>query len=138
MVHTHSFGPTPSSDEVPISNPGKFMDPIVLIDDEVVKLSAILLRPSCSRGPQLNQEPPLLHPPNKKAGYAIKPGDLSVIYVCELPEIKGKFYPKRAVALGLKAGPKYRELQLGNAVMSDRQNIMVSFLHIILFLQNFH
>ncbi|KAJ8649706.1 hypothetical protein MRB53_002729 [Persea americana] len=37
----------------------------------------------------------------------------------------GKFDPTKAVALGLKAGPKYRELQLGNSVMSDHQSIMV-------------
>ncbi|KAK9142102.1 hypothetical protein Syun_011502 [Stephania yunnanensis] len=55
----------------------------------------------------------------------LKPGDISVIYICELPEIKGKFDPAKAVALGLKPGPKYRELQLGNSVMSDHQNIMV-------------
>lgn len=59
-------------------------------------------------------------------GSTLKPGDISVVYACELPEIKGKFDPKKALSLGLKPGPKYRELQLGNSVMSDQLNIMVS------------
>jgi ribonuclease Z len=51
---------------------------------------------------------------------------MSVVYVCELPEIKGKFDPEKAKALGLRPGPKYRELQFGNSVESDRKNVMVS------------
>ena len=39
-----------------------------------------------------------------------QPGDISITYVRELPEIKGKFDHQRAMSLGLKAGPKYREL----------------------------
>ncbi|XP_052183390.1 tRNase Z TRZ3, mitochondrial [Diospyros lotus] len=145
MVHTHSFGPSPGSDGVSVPDPGKFTDPIVLIDDEVVKISAMLLRPS-SFASELNKVE-LLSPntteinvevrrnqyseslsprsTNKEVGPVVKPGDISVVYVCELPEIKGKFDPQKAAALGLKPGPKYRELQLGNSVKSDKQNIMV-------------
>lgn len=136
MVHTRSFGPMLSSDTASMPDSSQFQESIVLIDDEVVKISAILLRPSCSDGsPHLNEEPVMQNPsergldermdPNGKAGSIMKPGDMSVIYVCELPEIKGKFDPDKAMSLGLKPGPKYRELQLGNSVKSDRQNIMV-------------
>ncbi|XP_057505289.1 tRNase Z TRZ3, mitochondrial [Actinidia eriantha] len=146
MVHTHSFGPSPGSDGVSIPNPLMFTDLIVLIDDEVVKISAILLRPNSSEASQLNDENrPLLNAreldlevrrdqfsevllprsQNNEFDLAVKPGDISVIYVCELPEIMGKFDPKKAAALGLRPGPKYRDLQLGNSVKSDRQNIMV-------------
>ncbi|KAL7222149.1 hypothetical protein ACSBR1_023958 [Camellia fascicularis] len=146
VVHTHSFGPSPGTDGVPIPEPRKFTDPIVLIDDEVVKISAVLLQPSCSAGSELYKkscdlldatefdleeggsqysEPLSPRSPNNEAELAVKPGDISVIYVCELPEIKGKFDPKKASALGLKPGPKYRELQLGNSVKSDHQNVMV-------------
>ncbi|XXG45828.1 hypothetical protein AAC387_Pa02g0805 [Persea americana] len=133
VVHTHSFGSASRP-----SDAGTFTDPIVLIDDEVVKISAILLRPSCSN--TLNSAAGMLEenwdqllehvaPSSQSSpgeeGTELKPGDISVIYICELPEIKGKFDPAKAVALGLKAGPKYRELQLGNSVLSDRQKIMV-------------
>ncbi|KAE9467863.1 hypothetical protein C3L33_00244, partial [Rhododendron williamsianum] len=118
MVHTRSFGPSAGSDEGDISGSRKFSDPIVLIDDEVVKISAILLRPSLS---EFDAE----EGRNQFSELVVKPGDISVVYVCELPEIMGKFDPKKAVALGLRPGPKYRELQLGNSVKSDRQNIMV-------------
>ena len=137
MAHTHSFGSAPRG-----SDAGIFTDPMVLIDDEVVKISAILLRPSYSNMLNLaavrseenrdqSSEPVAssLQSSPRKEGTALKPGDISVIYICELPEIQGKFDPTKAVALGLKAGPKYRELQLGNSVMSDHQSIMVS--HII-------
>ncbi|OVA20274.1 tRNase Z endonuclease [Macleaya cordata] len=142
MVHTRSFGPASNADGASLYDQGKFTEPIVLIDDEVVKISAILLRPSCSEGSQLMNNPssvssqekrdrfaePLAshsQNPNRKDGVVLKPGDISVIYVCELPEIKGKFDPGKAKALGLKPGPNYRELQLGNSVMSDSKNIMV-------------
>ncbi|EEF46417.1 zinc phosphodiesterase, putative [Ricinus communis] len=103
MVHTTSFG----SDATAQFGASNFTDPIVLVDNEVVKISALLLRPSCSKGS------------------AVKPGDMSVIYLCELPEIMGKFDPVKAKALGLNPGPKYSELQSGQSVKSDRQNIMV-------------
>lgn len=112
MVHTRSFGPTPDSNGSPCSIPERLSDPFVLIDDEVVKISAILLRPSHAEVSECDLN-------------ASKPGDLSVIYICELPEIKGKFDPKKATDLGLRPGPKFRELQLGNSVKSDRQDIMV-------------
>ncbi|KAI3856511.1 hypothetical protein MKX03_016368 [Papaver bracteatum] len=77
--------------------------PVNPIDpDQVVNISAILLRPSNSA--------PMSDPP--PAGCE----DISVIYVCELPEIKGKFDPEKAKALGLKPITKYRELQLGRSV----------------------
>ncbi|KAJ6711510.1 ZINC PHOSPHODIESTERASE ELAC PROTEIN 2 [Salix purpurea] len=103
MVHTKSFG----NGNVGPVDANKIIDPIVLINDEVVKISAILLRP------------------NQSQGSALKPGDMSVIYLCELAEIMGKFDPEKAKALGLKPGPKYRELQSGRSVMSDHQDIMV-------------
>lgn len=118
MVHTRSFGQSPGSDGGSSPSTRKCTDPIVLIDDEVVKISAILLQPSSS---ELDVE----EGKNQYSKLVVKPGDISVVYVCELPEIMGKFDPQKAVALGLKPGPKYRELQLGNSVKSDRQNIMV-------------
>ncbi|KAL2516197.1 tRNAse Z4 [Forsythia ovata] len=114
MVHTRSFGPMNDSNGAAISMFRKFDDPLVLIDDEVVKISAIVLRPSHS---EVNDPETGLD--------ETKPANLSVIYICELPEIKGKFDPKKAASLGLRPGPKYRELQLGNPVESDRQDIMV-------------
>ncbi|KAF5739168.1 zinc phosphodiesterase ELAC protein 2 [Tripterygium wilfordii] len=107
MVHTSSSGSTSSSEAAALPNTSKFVDPIVLVKDEVVKISAFLLQPSSSQGS------------------AKKPVDMSVVYVCELPEIMGKFDPVKAKALGLKPGPKYRELQLGNSVKSDRHDTMV-------------
>ncbi|KAI0491836.1 hypothetical protein KFK09_026097 [Dendrobium nobile] len=109
MVHTRSFGEMQSANEVAVLDHSLHccVDPIILINDEVVRLSAIPLRPNCS------------------GDSFMKPGDVAVVYTCELPEIKGKFDPEKAASLGLKPGPKYRELQLGNSVMSDHFNIMV-------------
>ncbi|GLJ16002.1 hypothetical protein SUGI_0265040 [Cryptomeria japonica] len=129
--------------------------PIVLYKDELVQISAVLLLPSgvgrhhqemevgieVSEGtnndtgknmestpkrPRLGSEAS-----SKIAGTAMKlqenyePGDIAVVYICELPDIKGKFDPSKARALGLKPGPKYRELQLGKSVMSDTGDAMV-------------
>lgn len=115
MVHTRSFGPSQDTDEMAMSDLSKFSEPIELINDEVIKLSAILLRP--------NEDNESTEDESK---IIIKPGDLSVIYICELPEIQGKFDPEKAKALGLRAGPKYRELQHGNSVKSDHLDIMVN------------
>lgn len=138
IVHTRSFGPIFGTDDSTMLNQNKQSDPMVLVDDEVVKISAVVLQPNYAQGQLLT--PPEHHlqermghsleplgPENRKKQPAVKPGDMSVVYVCELPEIKGKFDPAKAKALGLKPGPKYRELQLGKSVKSDHQNIMVSF-----------
>lgn len=109
MVHTHSFGPTTGSNVNSLPSSTDLVDPIVLIDNEVVKISAILLKP------------------NNSEGAVVKPGEMSVIYVCELSEIMGRFDPQKAAALGLRPGPKYRELQSGNSVKSDNQDITVGF-----------
>lgn len=107
MVHTRSFGPS-LNDSTPQSGSSKPKDdPFVLVDDEVVKISAILLEP------------------NRSEESRSKPGETSVIYVCELPEINGKFDPKKAMALGLRAGPKYGKLQSGQSVKSDFKDITV-------------
>ncbi|RZC51311.1 hypothetical protein C5167_019734 [Papaver somniferum] len=118
VVHTRSFGPSLISDGASISESETFAEPIVLIDDEVVKISAILLRPSCCSSSNSQDS-------DTENEAVLKPGDISVIYVCELPEINGKFDPEKAKALGLKPGPKLRDLQLGKSVMSDFQNITV-------------
>ncbi|KAG8052717.1 hypothetical protein GUJ93_ZPchr0001g32916 [Zizania palustris] len=55
----------------------------------------------------------------------MSPGGYCYNYACELPELKGKFDPAKAAALGLKPGPKYRELQLGKSVQSDAFDKMV-------------
>ncbi|ESW22643.1 hypothetical protein PHAVU_005G170100 [Phaseolus vulgaris] len=136
MVHTKSFGPVFNTDGSTLPRQSKLLDPIVLINDEVVKISAIILQPNYIEGQYLttsesssekrmDHSPDTLDSPNGRKLPAAKPGDMSVVYVCELPEIKGKFDPEKAKALGLKPGPKYRELQLGNSVKSDHQNIMV-------------
>ncbi|XP_014499505.1 tRNase Z TRZ3, mitochondrial [Vigna radiata var. radiata] len=134
MVHTKSFGPIFNTDGSTVTRQSKLLDPIVLINDEVVKISAIILQPNFVEGlttsessseKRMDHSPDTLDSPNGRKLPASKPGDMSVVYVCELPEIKGKFDPEKAKALGLKPGPKYRELQLGNSVKSDHQNIMV-------------
>nr|XP_048336183.1 tRNAse Z TRZ4, mitochondrial-like isoform X2 [Ziziphus jujuba var. spinosa] len=142
MVIKPSFQPMLSSIGTTMADQSGFTYSIVLIDDEIVKISAILLQPSSPEESQpLNEElmmqytseevlkqrmAHILNPINPKSkASAGKLCDMSVVYVCELPEIKGKFDPAKAVAFGLKPGPKYRELQLGNSVKSDLQNIMV-------------
>lgn len=124
-VHTRSFGPTTNSNGSPSSMPWRFDDPFVLIDDEVVKVSALLLRPNHEEASHPIGENSHELGSSESVINATKPGDLSVIYICELAEIKGKFDPKKATALGLRPGPKFRELQLGNSVKSDFQDIMV-------------
>jgi len=83
-------------------------DPITICDNAAVKISAILLKPSSIEDS------------------SAKPADKSVIYICELPEIKGKFYREKAEAHGLDPGPKYQKLRKGESVKSDRFDIMVS------------
>lgn len=131
MVHAHSFGRASEASRLATPACTNSENPIVLLDDEVVKLSAILLRPfsSAVREGKVGQITfglqDSLQASDHKAGAAEKPGSLAVIYICELTEIKGKFDPEKAVALGLRRGPKYRELQLGESVMSDSQNVMI-------------
>ncbi|XP_021652986.2 tRNAse Z TRZ4, mitochondrial isoform X2 [Hevea brasiliensis] len=117
MVHTNLIsnaaveqtksGLSPCSSAASLPATRKFADPVVIVKNEVVKISAMLLLPSCLEGND------------------VKPSDISVIYVCELHEIMGKFNKEKADALGLKVKTKYRELQNGKSVKSDCQDIMV-------------
>ncbi|XP_024515118.1 tRNAse Z TRZ4, mitochondrial isoform X1 [Selaginella moellendorffii] len=70
-----------------------------IIDDDAVKISGTLLQP-CS-GKNCEEKEP------------------SVVYVCELPEVKGRFDPAKAVSLGLQPGQKYGLLQRGMTVETD-------------------
>ncbi|TKW11971.1 hypothetical protein SEVIR_5G006900v4 [Setaria viridis] len=107
MLHTHSFGAERSASS---SQP---KDSVIILDDEVVRISAMFVKPKYHNGAgSLND-------------IDLKPGDTAIVYACELPDIKGKFDPAKAAALGLKPGPKYRELQLGNSVQSDKFDEMV-------------
>ncbi|KAM0836185.1 hypothetical protein ACQ4PT_062469 [Festuca glaucescens] len=104
MLHTHSFG---------VEHSASSSQPTVIIDDEVVRISAMFVKP------RYNNEA------KSSTDINSKPGDTAIVYSCELAEIKGKFDPAKAAALGLKPGPKYRELQLGNSVRSDKIDTMV-------------
>jgi ribonuclease Z len=108
MLHTHSFGAERSASS---SQP---KDSVTILDDEVVRISAMFVKPKYHNGAGSFND------------IDLKPGDTAIVYACELPEIKGKFDPAKAAALGLKPGPKYRELQLGNSVQSDKYDEMVS------------
>uniref|UniRef100_A0A803NZ43 ribonuclease Z n=1 Tax=Cannabis sativa TaxID=3483 RepID=A0A803NZ43_CANSA len=90
LHYTEGFGPSHGS--------------VDLINDQDVKISAIVLQPTLSEG---------------------QPGDMSVVYVCELPEIKGRFDDKKALALGVGPGPNRGQLVKGISVKSDCQDIMV-------------
>ena len=100
MVHTRSFGPS--------STP----EPTVLVDDEVVKISAITLEP----------------PRSMEEESCSKSGEISVVYVCELAEIMGKFDLEKAKKVfGVRPGPKYSKLQCGESVRSDEKDITVCY-----------
>lgn len=130
------------SDEVASASSRKFDRLFAPITDGVVKLSVVLLPPRCvnvcGSMKEGSSEPntPLVSGShlaedlqeqwmNLTAEVALNPGELSVVYICELPEIKGKFNPDMAAALGVEPGPKYGQLQSGTPVESDHQNITV-------------
>ncbi|KAI3896007.1 hypothetical protein MKW92_017970 [Papaver armeniacum] len=124
MLHTSIIGPTWTSDRAADFDSKIFTEPAKIFANEVVKISALLLRPRCY--PPSN--PSFLKPIalDSQQGLdmtKLKPGDISAIYFLELPEIIGKFDPKKAMALGLKPGFKFRDLQLGKSVPSDDPKI---------------
>ncbi|TYJ48535.1 hypothetical protein E1A91_A01G069400v1 [Gossypium mustelinum] len=99
MVHTNLVSHTgPLQIDSSAAVASKFKD---------VKISAILLQP------------------NGVKASDVKPSDVSVIYVCELHEIKGKFYKEKADALGITVKTKYKELTQGKSVKSDLLDITV-------------
>ncbi|KAI5073640.1 hypothetical protein GOP47_0011653 [Adiantum capillus-veneris] len=105
MLHTHSFGG--ELDEIGgkemVNTVAGALTPIALLENELVKISAVILHPN--GGSDV---------PKVKGSTRV-----SVIYICELTEVLGKFDPKKALAKGLNPGPKYGKLQRGESVMSD-------------------
>lgn len=106
-IREESFGSASCSVAEACAAPNIPEDPITICDNAAVKITAILLRPT-----------------SIEDSFA-KAADKSVIYICELPEIKGKFYREKAEAHGLDPGPKYQKLRKGESVKSDRLDIMV-------------
>lgn len=51
-----------------------------------------------------------------KRSKSARPSFRSVVYLCELADIPGKFDPSKAKALGLPSGPLYAKLVQGNSV----------------------
>ncbi|MCO5614199.1 hypothetical protein L7F22_068479 [Adiantum nelumboides] len=104
-LHTHSFGGESyemGDDEIVDAVAG-ITNPIMLLENELVKISAVVLQSKQSSDV-----------PNRKGATRV-----SVIYICELTEVLGKFDPKKAFARGLRPGPKYGKLQKGESVISD-------------------
>ncbi|GAB2293508.1 tRNAse Z trz4, mitochondrial [Dionaea muscipula] len=124
MVHTKSFGPSTNNAGIAAAEPKECSEPIKLVENQVVKISAILLQPRYSDS-EITTPSGSETVMNGKPGSAGKPGDLSVIYACELPEIQGKFDPIKAKELGLRPGPKYGQLQKNQSVKSDLLGVMV-------------
>jgi ribonuclease Z len=85
--------------------------PIVLVDNELVKISATVVCPQPGTGVNLKDK---------------ISDNVSAVYICELPQILGKFDPQKAAAKGLKPGIKYGKLQKGEAVISDDSDEMVN------------
>ncbi|KAK6163418.1 hypothetical protein DH2020_000282 [Rehmannia glutinosa] len=87
----------------------KIDDHHILLNNVFVKISAIVLQPSQSESDVSGKNPV----------------SSSVIYICELQEIKRKFDAQKADSLGLKCGPKRGKLQGGEPVQSDLLDIMI-------------
>ncbi|KAK6141748.1 hypothetical protein DH2020_024517 [Rehmannia glutinosa] len=87
----------------------KIDDHHILLNNGFVKISAIVLQPSQSESDVSGKNP----------------ASSSVIYICELQEIKRKFDAQKADSLGLKCGPKRGKLQGGEPVQSDLLDIMI-------------
>ncbi|VFR03264.1 unnamed protein product [Cuscuta campestris] len=102
-----------------------FRDNSVLIENADVKISAILLWPEDSSLTTNKDDSSKSLEENKRIGLELKPGDMSVVYVCELAEKKGTFHPDRAMAKGIQPGPQYSMLKNGKSVFSKLLNIEV-------------
>ncbi|KAK8527370.1 hypothetical protein V6N13_085203 [Hibiscus sabdariffa] len=102
MVHTNIISHTG-----PLQVDNFHSSASVAIKFKDVKISAIVLQP------------------NGVEGSDVKLSDMSVIYVCELHESKGKFHKEKADALGIKVKTKFRELTEGKSVKSDLLDITV-------------
>lgn len=121
-----------SGQELTVSNfgalrsdqPGVFLAP--LVDEPNVKIQPLFLQPELSSNEAVS--PPdsdgegLSDGSRKKAKVEGRStvrrtvGVPAACYLCHLSENKGKFYPEKAMALGIKPGPAYSELQNGQSV----------------------
>jgi ribonuclease Z len=70
MLHTHSFGAERNASS---SQP---KDSVIILDDEVVRISAMFVKPKYHNGAgSLND-------------VDSKPGDTAIVYACELPKYR--------------------------------------------------
>ncbi|XP_075103366.1 tRNAse Z TRZ4, mitochondrial isoform X6 [Nicotiana tabacum] len=67
----------------------------------------------------------LLTPTDLLDGSHFSSNDTSIVYICNLHDIRGEFDPRKAKACGLKKGRKLGQLQNGISVKSDLLDIEV-------------
>ncbi|KAG0614312.1 hypothetical protein M758_6G167300 [Ceratodon purpureus] len=125
VVHTHSFGGS-----VGLSKEGAGAQSEVLLEDDVVKITAVLLRPQTSSineesGGKKKTKRPRVEQTDPESPSSEEGRDVSVVYVCELPEVKGRFDIEKARKFFTRAGPHYGLLQAGKSVMSHDGVTMV-------------
>jgi ribonuclease Z len=77
-----------------------------------------------------------VQPTDRESSPAEEGRDISVVYVCELPEVKGRFDIEKARKFFNRAGPHYGLLQAGKSVMSHDGVTMVRFQHEIVVIIN--
>lgn len=115
MDHTHCFRPEEDCRVLAVSDSSP---PILLLEDELIKISAVLLHPANRSERSFQNTSESVMSEERKC-------DVSTVYICELSKVRGKFDPAKALAKGLKAGYKYGKLQRGESVMSDDGSTMV-------------
>uniref|UniRef100_A0A1U7YHM3 ribonuclease Z n=1 Tax=Nicotiana sylvestris TaxID=4096 RepID=A0A1U7YHM3_NICSY len=98
MVHGNGAALASSLHAEELQAEGKF---------KAVSISAILLTPTHLDGSHFSSN------------------DTSIVYICNLHDIRGEFDPRKAKACGLKKGRKLGQLQNGISVKSDLLDIEV-------------
>lgn len=111
MVKTHII---PQSDNVMVHGNGAALASSLHAEElqaegkfKAVSISAILLTPTHLDGSHFSSN------------------DTSIVYICNLHDIRGEFDPRKAKACGLKKGRKLGQLQNGISVKSDLLDIEV-------------
>ncbi|XP_024394982.1 tRNase Z TRZ3, mitochondrial isoform X2 [Physcomitrium patens] len=125
VVHTHSFGGSVGSrNEGTKAQAEKSSE--VLLEDDVVKITAVLLRSQTSLpSDKKRSKRARVEETTAESSFADESYDVSVAYVCELPEVKGRFDIEKARKFFNRPGPHYGLLQSGKSVLASDGVTMV-------------
>lgn len=94
-----------------------------VVDNDSVAITPVLVWPKTTNNEEPAKKKQRIEN-NESSSYDTDHEGPIACYVCQLPDIPGKFLPQKAAALGVPRGPLYGKLQKGESVQASNGKVV--------------